>query len=79
MLDMGRSDRDQPGLIDFKQQFASEERELSTLHWSPRDHDDPAGAEAGRVLGEVTDLLTDSEVPNEVSAKGGDLLYRYFG
>ncbi|MEM7322208.1 MAG: GNAT family N-acetyltransferase [Actinomycetota bacterium] len=79
MLDMGRSDLDQPGLIDFKRDFATHERLLTTLHWKPENYTDEVGAEAGKTLGEVTTLLTDASVPNQVTAAGGDLLYRYFG
>lgn len=79
LLDMGRSDMDQPGLVDFKQQFASIERELTTLHWQPEGYENHLGAAVGGELGRVTALLTDPEVPNHIAAKGGDLLYRYFG
>ncbi len=79
LLDMGRSDIDQPGLVDFKRQFASEERALTTLHWKPEDCNDPTAEEVGQTLGAITELLTDPEAPNELAAKGGALLYRYFG
>ncbi len=79
MLDLGRSDIDQPGLVQFKQQFATEELVLTTLRWQPDDYDDPIGAEVGRTLAVVTELLTDPSVPNHLTAAGGDLLYRYFG
>ncbi len=79
MLDMGRSDIDQPGLVDFKRTFASEELELTTLHWQPEHHDNSTGTEVGATLGSVTKLLTDPDVPNRVTAEGGELLYRYFG
>ena len=79
LLDMGRSDLDQPGLIDFKRQFATEELALTTLHWQPEDYNDPTGPEVNRTLGAVTDLLTDPVVPNEITARGGQLLYRFFG
>lgn len=79
LLDMGRSDIDQPGLIDFKRQFATEELELTTLHWQPDAFDDSAGPEVGKTLGDITELLTDPLVPNELTARGGDVLYRFFG
>ncbi|MGH1493187.1 MAG: GNAT family N-acetyltransferase [Acidimicrobiales bacterium] len=79
LLDMGRSDMDQPGLIDFKRQFASEELELTTLHWQPEDCNNPTATEVGKTLGAVTELLTDPAAPNELAVKGGELLYRYFG
>lgn len=79
LLDMGRSDIGQSGLVDFKEQFASESRPLPTLHWTPGDHTDPTGSEMGRVLSDITELVTDPSVPNEVAALAGDRLYRYFG
>lgn len=79
LLDMGRSDIDQPGLIDFKREFATEERLLTTLHWQPEDFTNEMGAEVSKTLGAVTELLTDQSVSNEVTANGGELLYRYFG
>lgn len=79
LLDMGRSDLAQTGLVDFKEQFASTSRPLATLHWTPTDHAEPTGAEVGRVLGDITELLTDPEVPNRVASLAGDRLYRYFG
>lgn len=79
LLDMGRSDIDQPGLVEFKQTFASQERALTTLHWQPEEYNDPAGAEVGATMGAVTELLTAPDVPNHVTAEGGALLYKYFG
>ena len=79
LLDMGRSDIDQPGLVEFKQQFASTERELTTLHWSPEGWNDPTGAATSRLLGRMTELLTDPSVPNDVTTEAGRELYRYFG
>ena len=79
MLDMGRSDIDQPGLVSFKRDFATEEVALTTLHWTPENHHNETGAEVGRTLGAVTELLTDPSVPDEVTRGGGELLYRFFG
>lgn len=78
LVDMGRSNVDQPGLVSFKQQFATEELALSTLHWQPASHSDPKGDAVSSALGDVTALLTHPDVPDEVTAKGGSLLYRYF-
>lgn len=79
LLDMGRSDIDQPGLVEFKQVFATEELALTTLHWSPEEYNDPTGADVSKTMGAVTGLLTDPGVPNEIATKAGELLYRYFG
>lgn len=77
-LDMGRSDADQPGLLDFKEQFEPQVRSLSTLHWSPAGHADPRGAQAGATLGQLTEVLTQPSVPDSAAAAAGDLLYRFF-
>lgn len=79
LLDMGRSDIDQSGLVDFKDQFASVSRRLSTLHWSPSGHTNRIGDDVGGTLGDLTKLFTEPEVPNDVTARAGDRLYRYFG
>jgi hypothetical protein len=79
LLDMGRSDIDQPGLVEFKQVFATEEVALTTLHWSPEEYNDPTGSEVGKTMGAITELLTEPGVPNHVAAQAGSLLYRYFG
>jgi hypothetical protein len=79
LLDLGRSDMAQEGLIRFKRQFATSERTLTTLHWSPRCIETAESQAAGDTLTSLTDLLTSPDVSNEVSARGGELLYKYFG
>lgn len=79
LLDMGRSDIEQTGLVQFKQQFGSIERPLTTLHYSPANGaDNHRGAAVSQTLGDMTQLLTDPTVPDEVTAEAGRLLYRYF-
>ncbi len=78
LIDLGRSDLSQPGLINFKSEFASESVELSTLHWTPESWSNPQGAAAGATLGALTDLLTAPEVDPELTKSAGSLLYRYF-
>jgi len=78
LLDMGRSDIDQPGLVAFKRTFAPGERALTTLHWRPEGYHNPQGDSAGAVLGQVTKLLTAADVPDATTTRAGDLLYRYF-
>ena len=77
LVDWGLSDLDQPGLVTFKRKWASTELSLVTLGTGgparrPEQH------EFAGLLGELTRLLTDESVPDEVSARGGALLYRYF-
>jgi CelD/BcsL family acetyltransferase involved in cellulose biosynthesis len=75
-LDFGVSDDDQPGLIRFKRGFGSEEREIRVLASGPPL---PAAHSQFRaLLTDLTALLTDPAVPDEVAEQAGDILYRYF-
>jgi CelD/BcsL family acetyltransferase involved in cellulose biosynthesis len=76
MLDWGLSDLDQPGLVAFKRKWASHERRILTLGW--KCHDEDRRPDAGRLLGELTRMLTDDAVPDHITARAGSLLYRYF-
>jgi CelD/BcsL family acetyltransferase involved in cellulose biosynthesis len=77
LVDWGLSDLDQPGLVAFKRKWASVERRIITLRsgtWPQR----PEQEQFGRELGELTRLLTDPAVPDEITARAGAVLYRYF-
>ncbi|HLU58255.1 MAG TPA: GNAT family N-acetyltransferase [Pseudonocardia sp.] len=77
LVDWGLSDLDQPGLIGFKRKWASDERRIVTLRsgtWLQA----PEQEEFTRQLGELTRLLTEPSVPDEITARAGALLYRYF-
>ncbi|MEE9413818.1 MAG: GNAT family N-acetyltransferase [Acidimicrobiales bacterium] len=76
-LDLGRSDIDQPGLIDFKRRFGATATELGRFVWAP-EHYCPRADESGALLGRLTELFVDSQVPDEMTERAGDLLYRYF-
>jgi CelD/BcsL family acetyltransferase involved in cellulose biosynthesis len=78
VLDLGPSDDDQPGLIRFKGHFGAEERELRFLRYAPPGWPDERAAEARRRLGRLTAALTAPDVPDEVTARAGTLLYRLF-
>jgi CelD/BcsL family acetyltransferase involved in cellulose biosynthesis len=75
-LDWGCSDLDQPGLVAYKRKWASDERTIVTLRAGGEQA--RTCGEAGSVLTELTRLLTEDPVPEEVTARGGALLYRYF-
>jgi hypothetical protein len=77
-LDFGRSDHSQPGLIRYKRKYASEEREIVTLRHEPHNWSDRRGEETTRLLTRITQLLTQPDVPDQVSKAAGDELYRYF-
>lgn len=76
LVDWGISDDDQPGLIAFKDKWASHRRRVVTLR---------AGGEAvspdpefGALLRDLTALFTDPGVPTETTRRAGEVLYRYF-
>ncbi len=77
-LDFGLSDVDQPGLVRYKQKFATEEQDVRFLEWRPDARPDPRAEQASQVLGGVTRLLTDPSVPDEIARTAGDQLYRFF-
>ncbi len=77
-LDLGPSDDTQPGLIRFKREFGAIERELRFIKWTPPGCVPETGAPFRNMLGEITQLLTAPNVPDEVTAAAGARLYRYF-
>jgi CelD/BcsL family acetyltransferase involved in cellulose biosynthesis len=77
LVDWGLSALDQPGLVGFKRKWATTERRLLTVGSGTAERT-AAQQEFGDVLGELTTLLTDHSVPDDVSARAGALLYRYF-
>jgi CelD/BcsL family acetyltransferase involved in cellulose biosynthesis len=76
LVDWGLSDLDQPGLIAYKRKWATEERQIVTLR-TGGEHA-RTNPQAGAMLGELTRLLTDDSVPDDVTRQAGGLLYRYF-
>lgn len=78
VFDLGPSDDDQPGLIRFKRDLGAEEQELRFLRYAPPGWSGDRGADVGRLLGQLTGLLTAPDVPDEVTARAGALLYRFF-
>jgi CelD/BcsL family acetyltransferase involved in cellulose biosynthesis len=77
LVDWGLSDLDQPGLVAFKRKWATVEGRIVTLRagtWQQR----PEQEEFGRELTELTRVLTDASVPDEITARAGAVLYRYF-
>lgn len=76
LLDWGCSDLDQPGLVAYKRKWATEERTIVTLRAGGEQA--RTSSEAGGVLSELTRLLTDESVPDSITARAGNLLYRYF-
>lgn len=76
-LDLGPSDDDQPGLIRFKAGFGAEGSELRFLRWTPPGWQ-PDRLETRKMFGEMTQHFTEAAVPNDITARAGTLLYRFF-
>ena len=77
-LDLGPSDDDQPGLVRFKRDFGATESELRHLRMTPASAVHRDTRHTRRLLGDLTALLTAPQVPDEVSAEAGAMLYRLF-
>jgi hypothetical protein len=74
-VDFGLSDTDQPGLVRFKSKFADEQRDITTLSWQPSGESRRTNVS---LLSELTEMLTDPSVPDDITIRGGEVLYRYF-
>ncbi len=77
-LDLGLSDSDQEGLIRYKRKYTNEEKTISFLMNSPADSANRRDFQIRNLLGKLTDLFTDKTVPDDISEKAGELLYRFF-
>ena len=77
-LDFGLSDIDQDGLIRYKRKFATEERIISFLRFSPNGGPTPAQKEIRDLLGKLTTRFTDQMVPDPITERAGEDLYRLF-
>lgn len=77
-LDFGLSDIDQEGLIRYKRKFAAEEKTISFLNHSPNGGPTRAQKEMKELLGKLTARFTDHMVPDQITEKAGEDLYRLF-
>ncbi|WP_433782276.1 GNAT family N-acetyltransferase [Actinomycetospora sp. CA-101289] len=73
-LDWGVSDLDQPGLVAYKDRWATHRRTVVTARTGPPVPS--TGVDA--LLTSVTAWLTEPGVPDTVTARAGSELYRYF-
>jgi lipid II:glycine glycyltransferase (peptidoglycan interpeptide bridge formation enzyme) len=73
-LDWGVSDLDQPGLVAYKDRWATHRRTVVSARTGPPLP--PTGVDA--LLTSVTAWLTEPAVPDTVTARAGSELYRYF-
>jgi len=77
-LDFGLSDWDQEGLVRYKRKFATEEKTISFLRYSPNGGPTQQARQLGSLLPQLTQLFTDETVPDQVTEKAGDVLYQFF-
>src|SRR6266403_132161 len=77
-LDFGLSDIDQEGLVRYKRKFGTEEKTISFLRHEPNGPPAPAEKELRQLLGTLTNRFTDHLVPDLVTEKAGEDLYRLF-
>jgi hypothetical protein len=75
-FDFGLSGLDQPGLLRYKQKYATDTSFLVTLR---RPAAMPAGGDRVQAtVDRLVSLLTEPDVPDEITARAGDELYRLF-
>lgn len=77
-LDFGVSDWDQEGLLQYKRKFATEEKTISFLRYTPAGAPSAKEQQIRQLLPQITDLFTDTAVPDLITEKAGDVLYRFF-
>ncbi len=77
-IDMGVSDFDQPGLVAYKEKYATESGTMR-VHRTPLGFErDERASELRSLLSSLTDLFTDPSVPDDIVEEAGTVLYRYF-
>jgi CelD/BcsL family acetyltransferase involved in cellulose biosynthesis len=77
-LDFGLSDWDQEGLVRYKRKFATEEKTISFLRHTTNAPYDQVVGPAPNLLPQLTTLFTDKAVPDGITEKAGEILYRFF-
>jgi CelD/BcsL family acetyltransferase involved in cellulose biosynthesis len=77
-LDFGLSDVDQEGLIRYKRKFGTEEKTISFLRCPPNGSSTCAQKEMRELLSTLTNRFTDHLVPDSITERAGEDLYRLF-
>lgn len=77
-LDFGLCDWEQEGLARYKRKFGAEEKTISYLRYAPDGLPTPVEKELRDLLSQLTDLFTDRMVPDLVTERAGEDLYRLF-
>jgi CelD/BcsL family acetyltransferase involved in cellulose biosynthesis len=77
-LDFGLSDCDQEGLVRYKRMFGTEEKTISFLRYPPKGSANLFEKQIRDLLAQLTHRFTDQLVPDLVTERAGDALYRLF-
>jgi len=77
-LDFGLSDIDQEGLVRYKRKFGTEEKTISFLRHAPSGSPTLAEKQTRDLLAQLTSRFTDLRVPDPVTERAGEDLYRLF-
>lgn len=77
-LDFGLSDWNQSGLIRYKRKYATTEKSITFLKLASAEVQTQAETELGQLLPQLTDLFTNAAVPDPITEKAGNILYRFF-
>ena len=78
LLDFGVSDLNQEGLLRYKRKYSSEEGRVRVLSYAPEGFPTVSDRRARSVLSDLTKLLVSPDVPDRVTERAGDKLYRFF-
>lgn len=77
-LDFGLSDWDQEGLVHYKRKYASEEKTISFLRYYFEEKLTKQEKHVQSLLPQLTDLFTQAAVPDCITEKAGEVLYKFF-
>jgi hypothetical protein len=78
MLDFGLSETVHEGLVRYKRKFATEERDIRFFEYLPHTYRDLRAEDAHKILGSVTELLTDPDVPDRITDAASQRFYHLF-
>ena len=78
LLDFGLSDCDQEGLVRYKRMFGTQEKTISFLRYSRSGSPAPVEKQLRDLLAQLTHRFTDRLVPDPVTERAGECLYKLF-
>lgn len=76
--DLGRTGVTQEGLVEFKRGFRPTEYRLDVLTFCEGEEFSPAQQEFNDVIGQLSQIFTKEDMPDEITEAAGQLLYRQF-